>query len=108
MDQEYEQIREGLLALMCVGDHVGLIVSTLSRQYNCLAVYTIEDVLDDKTIIVTDQVGTSFGVKVKSLEVHNGMIYSWEVSPKHYPYRSIARIKKMIEILESKDIRNIN
>lgn len=108
MNEEYEQIREGLIGLICVGSKIKVIVSTLSRQYNNIAIYTITGFYNDEKLKVSDELGYDHGLSIKTIEVHEGELYSWEISGKYYHYRSSKRINKMIEIIESKDTRNIN
>jgi hypothetical protein len=106
--EEYEQIREGLIALICIGDKIKVIVNTLSRRYNNIAIYTVAGFYNDEKLMMKDELDYKCGLPIKALEVHKGELYSWEINGKHYPYRSAKRINKMIEIIESKDTRNIN
>jgi hypothetical protein len=108
MNEEYEQIREGLIALICVGSKIKVIVNTLSRRYQNIAVYTVIGFYNDEKLMMKDELDYKCGLPIKALEVYKGELYSWEISGKYYYFRSLKRINKMIEIIESKDTRNIN
>ncbi|KAA6364462.1 MAG: hypothetical protein EZS28_040011, partial [Streblomastix strix] len=77
-NEEYEQIREGLIGLICVGDKIKVIVNTLGRRYNNIAVYTVVGFYNDEKLKMKDALDYTCGLPIKALEVYKGELYSWE------------------------------
>jgi hypothetical protein len=91
MDEEYEKIREALIALMCVGDEIRYIYSFAG---DCHTIYrTVITRIDETELCVLD-----WGVcGLYRIEHYEGKLYIWE---RTFQTRR-SKFYKMLEILKS-------
>jgi uncharacterized protein (UPF0261 family) len=116
MTQEYEAIREGLLALLCIGDQINYIHSGIggfnrttgeNEPYHTILRYYVIDVIGPG-IIKIGNYGSISTVLPTAIEMYNGELYVWHNSSfTSYPTRK-ERIAKMTEIIKSKIAENIS
>jgi hypothetical protein len=101
--QEYEQLREALLALLCVGDKINQIC------YDSIANYAIMEqrisMILKNTVKLERYNWIMF--KFNTIEQHEGELYIWSSDHGKFHYRSDQRLKKIIEIIESKQTRRV-
>jgi hypothetical protein len=94
MGEEYEQLREALIKLLCVGDSIFIIyfgTNTFIRGH-------ISELFEDKLKIREYPV---LEFPFKMVEVYSGRLYVWDSSNTKYKFRSKERIERMHEVLES-------
>jgi hypothetical protein len=104
MTEEYEQIREGLIAMMCVGDGIFTIHSGSNGWQHIIARHHVGEIYEN-----------SFRVKEynngiytwREIEYYDGHLYVWNMKPSYYNYRTDKRIKKMIEVIRSPKTRRM-
>jgi hypothetical protein len=97
MSREYEQIREALLSLLCVGDKLNWIRYDFIRKNHWLDLYTITGITDDKISFKEWYHGS---VSKREIECYEGQLYIWDATETAYPYRSNKRIKGIISMLK--------
>jgi hypothetical protein len=108
---KYAIIKEGLLALMCVGDTIHHVRSCLSsnswskeaKAYHEVFTYTIAEIEEDN--IVISYCNSSTRVYFDSIHVNNGMLYIWRPPLKYYTVNEDDKIEMLAEILTSKDTK---
>jgi hypothetical protein len=102
MNEEYEQIRRGLLALLCAGDSINCIISTgISPQVRKYYVYDI--IHDPETICFFDDFTYYHEFPFKMFEMYKGELYFWNDTDNRsiFIYRTPERIERITKILES-------
>jgi hypothetical protein len=93
MSEEYEQIREVLLALMCVGDKINYIYFCHGGYYRIYK--TIVNEIEKEAVRID-----GWGMcALYAVEHYQGELYVWE---RHYP-RNDDRLEAMAKIINSKD-----
>jgi hypothetical protein len=91
--REYEQIREGLIKLLCVGDIINYIYTFHKSHHTIFRARIVE--INDNAVWLKD-----FGVcSHNTIECNQGELYIWE---KVFHSRKF-KIKSLIEVIESKD-----
>lgn len=110
MTQEYEDLREGLLALLCVGDEINYLHSGMAgynqathskEPYHTLLRYRVTDVISNDMIKI-ESFGYTSTVFPSSIEVYDGELYIWS----NAAYASFStreeKVAKMSKIIEAK------
>jgi hypothetical protein len=103
--EEYENIRNGLLALLCVGDKINYIAFGHNQRYNIIYQYLITYV-EEVIIRIQDDLGYFHNIYKSTIEHYNGELYIWQ-GMSTPPYRSQKRIKELAKIVESTYERGI-
>jgi hypothetical protein len=97
MTQEYEEIREALIALLCVGDKIMYIHCGAFVKVG----YHIIKICEDGVILKElNQIKLLW----REFEHYKGVLHAWDVSPLVCPYRTDKRINEMIRLLEDPSI----
>jgi hypothetical protein len=99
MDKEYEQIRKGLLSLMCVGDMIYWLRSNSLMTAYYITSHQITEIHNND--IVFNEPDYRYVVPKIRLECWEGKLYLWLYSDAFYPYRGKRRIREMSSILET-------
>jgi hypothetical protein len=99
MDREYEQIRKGLMALMCVGDRIRWLRSNSLLTEYYITTHRVTEIHDNN--IVFDEWDYRYVVPKVRLECWEGQLYIWDNSDAFYPYRGKKRIREMSYILKT-------
>jgi hypothetical protein len=108
--EEYNAIREGLIALMCVGDRIFYIYHGLgsfnqeTQQFDTtikVKKCTITEIIDDGCAIkmVTESSYTSIQ-HTNMMDIYKGQLYIWNESK---PTDRLARASKIASIMEHPD-----
>jgi hypothetical protein len=93
MTKEYEIIREGLIALLCVGDPVRYLHSGVNT--NCIiTTQYIGEIVGDTFSLSNGMIWHNF----EEIEYYNGMLYVWGSWTAAYPFRSSKRYKKLVSM----------
>jgi hypothetical protein len=97
MKREYEQMREALLSLLCVGDKLNWIRYDYLGKKHWIDQYTITGISED---VISFKEWYHGRVYKKEIECYEGQLYIWEARETDYPYRSNKRIKGIISTLK--------
>jgi hypothetical protein len=110
MTREYNEIRRALIALLCVGDKIPRIHKMPGKYHadtNTHDIYyhikysTVVEITKDNIKLRTST--TTHPDALKWIEAYEGELYFWgEINSFSKPRRE-NKLKKMIEIIESKD-----
>jgi hypothetical protein len=100
MREEYETIRTGLLALMCVGDKIHYIIYDHARQSKMLIQSWFIERIEGDMLALKDSIGFTHAIHTRAIEQHNGELYVWQDMVYSYPFRSNKRIMRMIKMIE--------
>jgi hypothetical protein len=111
MTKEYEQMREGLLALLCVGDTIKYIHShrdgmgSQFKPYNIILPYRVVEISEN--LIKMENFGYTSTVLRSLIECYEGELYLWNDANSHFYTNRENRIKELIKIIESEKIRKV-
>jgi hypothetical protein len=102
MNEEYEQIREALIALLCVGDemrfiHTGTLTTFMITSQNVAEIHES----CNSFRLVNGVVLHNFN----EVEYYQGALYIWGADKTKLPYRSAKRFEKIVDIIKSYDKR---
>jgi hypothetical protein len=109
MNEEYEIVREGLLALLCVGDRINYLltgIGDIDTNYT-IAVHFVNTILDDGNLMIRDDLGYSHYLPLKCVEVYKGKLYAMDIPHLVYAFRSPERIERMNNIIENNKLERI-
>lgn len=111
MTQEYELIREGLLALLCVGDKIFRIhpitgafdLKTKEHtRYHTIAESTvIKFDENDNTLQIISNTGFKEWVDKSRIEAYEGRLYAWNFVDRYYETKHEGKVDEMIKIIKS-------
>jgi hypothetical protein len=121
MTQEDYKIREGLIALMCVGDpirnldtemidarrHGRLPKGTAYDLTNIVSVYTITEIYKEQNAIKICNPFNEFYQSMSMIDEYNGHLYIWNADLKYGENEYEKRMEKLISLLESKHTKYI-
>jgi hypothetical protein len=108
---EYEQIREGLIALICVGDKIHRIYRVRGSYNKYTGVCDIYYKVTDNTITHIPD-GRSIGLggsqfrtvqPTELIEHYKGELYFWSALDMYQIHTRAQKLSKMVQILESDD-----
>jgi hypothetical protein len=109
--KEYEEIREALLSLLCVGDTINYIHShrdgmdTQFKPYNTILKYRIVEVFE-KAIRI-ENFGYISTVLRPTIEQYKGELYIWNNANSHAYTDREKRIEELIKVIESDLTRKV-
>lgn len=104
MDEEYFQIREALIKLLCIGDEMNIIYARNDAGIKSFSVIKKCIVMDinDRHIKVQSTPYNTFLVEIINVEAYEGKLYIWETTGLHS-----RKVKNMIEIIKSKGTAHV-
>jgi hypothetical protein len=109
MTQQDYEIREALIALLCVGDKIHHLatnqsnynaVTQLHNHYHLLTTYIITEILPNQKI----RVGGKYSGFIQTLDMvdeYKGKLYIWNVQGWYSPNKYELRLSRLAEYLES-------
>lgn len=114
--EEYQLIRMALFALLCVGDNINCIYTSLSKSWdaqgnelipcesNTIKHYTVTKVSDGFTMKV-NRAGNEHVQYIENVFAYEGELYIWNSCD--FPgLNHEKRLEKVIEILKSENVYN--
>jgi hypothetical protein len=103
MTQEENKIREGLVALLCVGDtikHLGVGVVS-SYITDVIREDTVIQILDENMLRMRAYGGAIYLQSLDSIDEYNGELYIFNDNGKYYHDDYDERMKRLIRIINS-------
>lgn len=112
MTDEDKLIREGLLGLMCVGDFIRVVYSTLgwddgkqaAKNYNVVRKCLIEEIEDEVIKVCLSKQNFRWH-KIKYIGAHEGSLYLWDLPIRFMGLSYDERMNQMIEIIKSEETK---
>jgi hypothetical protein len=106
MDESYDLIRDGLIALLCVGDKIFHLYHGLGyydhKKEKFTTPYKIKQCtiieVNDSTIRILTPLGYDSTHSINMIDVYKGQLYIWDAAR---PYDYTLRVEKMIELIEA-------
>jgi hypothetical protein len=109
---EDKLIREGLLALMCVGDLINVVYSTLgwdngnqaAKNYNVVRKCPIKTVKEESIEVWLSKQNTRW-YRTNYIGAYKGSLYAWDLSHRYDGLTYDERMDQIIEIIKSEDTK---
>jgi hypothetical protein len=100
MNEKYEQVREALLALMCIEDEINLIFTSPGACYHQIIKCHIQDLVDDGVVLREyNHVKHLFD----EIEYYKGQLYIWGASKGYFRFRTEKRFNKIMQMVDEQE-----
>jgi hypothetical protein len=113
MDEDYELMKEALIALLCVGDRIyrvyGSSVGLSRAAVPTIALATVTEIISKTEIVVKrSYTGPGSVENVRSIDVYEGQLYVWNVGTHLYDLPQKERLEKLAEIVKMESTQHVN
>lgn len=104
-EEDYELLKEALIALLCVGDRIYRVYGSsvgLSRAgVPTIALSTVTEIISKTEMVVRrSYTGPGSVENIKSIDMYEGNLYIWNTGSHLYSLPQKERLEKLAEIIK--------